>query len=257
VKLYEARGGKVQLSEAGERTRNFAHQLFSELKVFQTEIAKEDCAVTVVLSAEATLQRYHLPNVIDAFSRSYPLARLRLLSRRPNESLDLVRRNDADLGLVNKLALPPDVKFHPWRTFKSYILIPHGHPIAQRGKLDIEDVLNEEALSSHPQIVAEMDDQAHSRIKEGLEGLGLPYNVQLEVGNIDTVKHYVARGHGIAVVSGVCLLPEDDLRFHKIEIPKSLDSETTYGIILREDKHIAPPLEFLLSSLGYPARRRG
>ena len=104
----------------------------------------------------------------------------------------------------------------------------------------------------YPQVVAEVDDREQHRVMEGLERLGLPFNVAMEVGNIETVKYYVARGHGIAAVSGMCLSGEDESIFHIIEIPEALDGETTYGVILREDKHISSSLQGLLTILDVP-----
>ncbi len=154
--------------------------------------------------------------------------------------------------------IPSELKFHPWRVFKSYILIPRGHPLARRGIPTIQDILNEETLLRYPQVVAEIDNREHHRVKEVLERLGLPFNVALEVGNIETVKYYVARGHGIAAVSGMCLSREDESIFHIIEIPEALEGETAYGVILREDKHISPSLRGLLTILEVPnVRSRG
>ena len=85
-----------------------------------------------------------------------------------------------------------------------------------------------------------------------MERLGLPFNVGLEVGTVETVKVYVARGHGIAAVSGICLTREDESIFHIIEIPDELEGEYIYGVILREDKHITPSLRSLLTLLEVP-----
>ncbi len=151
-----------------------------------------------------------------------------------------------------------ELKFHPWRVFKSYILIPRGHPLARRRIPTIQDILNEETLLRYPQVVAAVENREQHRVRERLERLGLPYNVALEVGNIETVKYYVARGHGIAAVSGMCLTREDESIFHIIEIPEELEGETTYGVILREDKHISSSLRGLLTILEVPdLRSRG
>ena len=252
TKLYEARGGKVRLTEAGQRTKELATRLFDELAEFEESICDEESRGTVTLSAHDPLLRYHLPEIVDAYARAHGLARLRLLSRRAAETIELVRRNEVDLGIVHKRPMPSDLKFYPWRTFKSVILIPRGHPLARRKIPTIEDILNEETLLRYPQIVSEIDSQDQDRIKEGLERLGLPFNVALEVGNIETVKFYVARGHGIAAVSGMCLTPEDKSTFHIIEIPDEFESEFTYGVILREDKHISPSLRSLLNLFDVP-----
>ncbi len=252
AKLYEARGGKVRLTEAGHQTKVLATRIFEELAEFEEVIGDEESRGTVVLSAEAPLLRYHLPEIVDSYARAHRLARLRLLSRSPAETIELVRRNEVDLGIVHKRPMPSELKFHPWRVFKSYVLVPRGHPLARRSIPTIQDVLNEETLLRYPQVVAEIDNREQNRLREGLERLGLPFNVALEVGNIETVKYYVARGHGIAAVSGMCLSREDESIFHIIEIPETLEAETTYGIILREDKHISSSLRGLLTILEVP-----
>ncbi len=116
----------------------------------------------------------------------------------------------------------------------------------------MKDILNEETLSRYPQVVAEIDDMEHTRVRDTLERLGLPFNVSLEVGNFETVTYYVARGHGIAAVNGMCLTREDEAIFHIIEIPEEFEGETTYGVILRKDKYISLALRTLLTLLEVP-----
>ena len=211
---------------------------------------------TVVLSAEAPLLRYHVPEIVDSYARAHRLARLRLLSRTPAETIELVRRNEADLGIVDKRPVPSELKFHPWRVFKSYVLIPRGHPLARRRIPSIQDILNKETLLRYPQVVAEIDNSGQHRVRnsgQARAGTSRPsFQCRLEVGNIETVKYYVARGHGIAAVSAMCLSREDESIFHIIEIPEELGSETTYGVILRKDKHISPSLRGLLTLLEVP-----
>jgi len=50
----------------------------------------------------------------------------------------------------------------------------------------------------------------------------------------------------------MCLDREDESTFHIIEIPEELEGETTYGVILREDKHISPSFRGLLTLLEVP-----
>jgi DNA-binding transcriptional LysR family regulator len=169
VKLYESRGGKVRLTEAGQRTKDLATRLFDELAEFEEAIGDEESRGTVVLSAETGLLHYHLPKIVDSFARAHRHARLRLFSRKPDETIELVRRNEADLGIVAKGPMPSELKFHPWRVFKSYILIPRGHPLARHRIPTIQDILNEETLLRYPQVVAEIDNRGQPRVREQLE----------------------------------------------------------------------------------------
>jgi DNA-binding transcriptional LysR family regulator len=253
TKLYEARGGKVRLTEAGHQTKAFATRIFDELAEFTDEIGNEESRATVVLSAEPPLLRYHLPKIVESFRQERRLAHLRLLSRGTLETIELVRRNEVDLGVIaGRRPMSPEVVFHPWRTFKAYVLVPRGHPLARRKVPTMEDILTEETLSRYPQVVAEIDNQEQIRVRDTLERLGLPFNVALEVGNFETVKYYVARGHGLAVVPGMCLSREDEAIFHIIEVPEDFEGETTYGVILRKDKYISSALRTLLTILEVP-----
>ncbi len=253
IKLYEARGGRVRLTEAGHRTKALATRMLDELAEFTDEIGNEEARGTVVLSAEPPLLRYHLPRIVESFRQERRLAHLRLISRGTSETIELVRRNEVDVGVTHdRRPMPPEVVFHPWRTFKAYILIPRGHPLARRKIPTMQDILTEETLSRYPQVVAEIDNREQLRVRDTLERLGLPFNVALEVGNIETVKYYVAHGHGLAVVSGMCLSREDQAIFHIIEVPEDFEGETTYGVLLHRDKYISSALRSLLTLFEVP-----
>ena len=253
IKLYEARGGKVRLTEAGYRTKALATRIFDELAEFTDEIGNEESRGTVVLSAEPPILRYQLPRIVESFRQERRLAHLRLLSRGTSETIELVRRNEVDLGVTyNRRSMPPEVVFHPWRTFKAYVLVPRGHPLARRKVPTMEDILTEETLSRYPQVVAEIDNREQLRVRNTLERLGLPFNVALEVGNFETVKYYVAHGHGLAVVPGMCLSSEDESIFHIIEVPEEFEGETTYGVLLHRDKYISSALGALLTLMKVP-----
>ena len=77
----------------------------------------------------------------------------------------------------------------------------------------------------------------------------------MEVTTIDTLKHYVALGLGIAAVSALCIQEEDRTRLEVVDVPPDISAESTYGVVLRRDKHVSGPLEGLLTALGVEDRR--
>ena len=99
-------------------------------------------------------------------------------------------------------------------------------------------------------IVAETHDPEHDPIRNVLRERGLPYNVRLEAGTEETLKHYVAQGHGLAVVTGLCLTDEDSRVMTALQIPDDLWKGTTYGVIHRADKYLTQTLNYLLSLFG-------
>jgi DNA-binding transcriptional LysR family regulator len=166
-------------------------------------------------------------------------------------TLKLIRRNDVDIGIVPlPRSLPSDLVFHAWRTFRAYVLVPKGHPLTMRRTPTIEDILTKDTLSQFPQVITTLEDGESDRVRDGLERLGLPFNVALEVGDLNNVKHYAANGHGLAAVNGVCLAEGDEKKFHLVEIPGDFGGTVTYGVLLHKDKYLSRALRRLLELLG-------
>lgn len=251
TKLYEARGGKVRLTEAGQRTMTLAFRIFDQIADLEEDIRDHEYSGTIILGAGAPVIRHQLPEILGVFCKDFPKAALRLLSLPTNKTLKQVQRNDVDIGIVPlSQSLPSDLVFHPWRTFRAYVLVPKGHPLAMRGTPTIKDILTEDTLSQFPQVVTTVEDGESDRVRDGLERLGLPFTVALEVGDLNNVKHYAATGHGLAAVNGVCLAEGDEETFHLVEIPDDFGGTVTYGVLLHKDKYLSRALRRLLELLG-------
>ena len=248
TKLYEARGGRVRLTSAGEQTMAMAVKLFDNLDIFEQTILNEEVGEMTLCTHDSVLH-YMLPQVVADLSRTHPMTRLRLLARSIDECVHLVRTNESDVAIIPDRVLPQEITFHQVATYTAHLVLPKGHPLVQRAKQDFQSLLNDETVLRYPLIVSEA--QMEARVLEETFGrLGLPLNIGLEVGTFETLKQYVERGLGIAVVSGLCLTKEDHVRLETIEVPRKIGGETTYGVILRNDKNKSRPLVSLLRLLG-------
>ena len=249
VKLYETRGGRVKLTGAGERTRTFAISLFADIGEFERSLTQSEESAEIVLTAHDTYLGYLLPAGLEEFKRQHPLARIRLLARRVDEIVRLLKDNEADLGILPQRELPNELFFRPIATYPTMFLTPKAHPLARQARADFRSLLNERTLSSHPLIVAELQLE---RYVETFAALKLPLHIAMEVDSLETVKRYVAHGLGVAVVPEHCLTADDRLRMEVIPVPGEI-SQTTYGVVMRRDKHRGPLLKHLLGILGAPA----
>jgi len=236
AKLYEARGGRVRLTPAGERALSFSISLFDQIEEFRRDLTQSEETGEVVLSTHDSVLGYLLPDAMQAFSRAHPLARLRLLARSIDETLRLLKANEADVGVIPKRELPKELTFQPIATFSACLLAPKGHAIARRARTDFRDVLNKETISRYPLIVGEVQLEG-GLLEETFARLQLPLNIGMTVGTLETVKRYAERGLGIAVISGLCVTAEDRQRLEVLEVPKEFRAETTYGLVLRRGKH--------------------
>lgn len=245
TKLYEARGGRVRLTAAGEQTMEKAISIFEELEDFEQILASGEESVNITLCTHDAALRHLIPKAVVRFSQEHPLARLRLLARSVEDSIQLVRTNEADIGIIPEQDIPKNLIFERIATYPAFLILPRGHSLARRGRADFRSLLDEETVRRYPLIVSEVQLEGHL-LKDALTRLGLPLNVGLEVSTIDTLKHYVALGIGIAAISELCLTDDDRTQFEMIEVPADIGAETTYGVIVRHDKHRSAPLETLI-----------
>ena len=245
VKLYEARGGRVRLTSAGEHAHEFAASLFDQVEGFEQELAHSPETGEIVLSTHDEVLRHLLPDVVEKFTRTHPLARLRLLHRSVEETLRLLKSNEADLGVLASVDAARDHDFRLIASCPAFLLTQKGHLLARRARADFSSLLNMETIMRFPLIVAEVQLEG-SILKGTLDRLKLPLNVGMEVGTFDTLKHYVARGLGVALVPGLCVTESDRTLLEVVQVPRELDADTHYGVVLRRDKHISPLLKSLL-----------
>lgn len=250
TKLYEARGGRVKLTPAGDRTMEMAVGLFDGLESFERALAKQDEVHEITLCTHDSVLHYMLPQTVEDLSRTHPLTHLRLLTRPLVECVQLVRTNESDVAIIPDWRdLPKEIRFRPIATYPAFLILPRGHSLARRARDDFRSLLNDETILRYPLIVSEAQVESNL-LKDTLGRLNLPLNIGLEVGTFETLKHYVARGLGIAVVSGLCLTKADRMHIETVEVPAELGGETTYGVILRQDKNLNKPLSALLRLLG-------
>lgn len=251
TKLYESQGGKVRLTPAGRQVIDMSVALFERLDEFQLGLSQGEVKGIVTVAAGDPVQQYLLPSVVDRYRRLFPNVRLRLLARTISQTVELVRQNEVDMGIVPWRDLPEGLAFYPWRTFEAYLVMPRGHPLARTAKTDFKSLVNPQTIMQYPLIVVEIEEPEHHRLRNALVSRELPLNVAVEVGNMETAKRYAAAGLGVAVISGICLTEEDYDRLEVVEVPREYEGQTTYGVLLREGKYIDSALKGLLPLLGF------
>jgi DNA-binding transcriptional LysR family regulator len=249
AKLYETRAGKVYLTAAGERIAQLAVSLFSEIETLQQALSGAKETDEIVLASHDSVLRHLLPDKVEAFHRAHPLARLKLVARPIAETLRMVRSNECDLGVIAKAPLTEDLFFEAIATYPAYLVCPRGHALARRARDGFEALLADAVTGRYPLIILEVQ-REDPRLREALERHNIPFSVALEVSTIDTLKHYVARGVGVAVISGFSVTQEDRARLEIVPIPEEMGGTSIYGVVMRRGKQRTPLLKSLLAILS-------
>lgn len=251
VKLYEARGGRVSLTAAGELTAQLAVSLFTEIDAFEQALSGAQETAELVLASHDSVLRHLLPERVEAFHRAHPLARLKLIARPVAETIRLVQMNECDLGVITQAPIPAELYFQAIATYPAYLAVPKRHPLARRVADGFQALLSDARTAGYPLIIMETQ-REDPRFRQAFERIGVPFNVAFEVTTIDTLKHYVARGMGIGVISGFSVNSEDRTRLEVIQIPEEMGGVSTYGVVIRRGKDRTPLLKSLIAILAAP-----
>jgi DNA-binding transcriptional LysR family regulator len=249
LKLYESSGGRLRITSTGSRLVEMAIDIFDRIDGYRAELGADQLSGSLTVATQDPVVRYLLPGVARSFAAENPNVRLELMTRTVEETLRLVRLGEADIGIVSETPLPDPLVFHPLRTYQAQFVAPKGHSLFASGTPAMEELLTPETIDRFPLIAPEHGDSTHTHIREALARLGLPYNIALEVGTTETVKHYVGLGLGVAVISGVCITPTDSETLDMVEVPQHFGGTSTYGYVVRREKYLSGPAEAFLTTL--------
>ena len=236
AKLFERNGRRLIPTKAGEALYELARPLVEGLDAlpatFRSRIKGLDAAELRIAANSSTIQ-YLLPRIVHRFRAAHPEVRLTLHNAITADGTDLLRADAVDLAVGSMIDAPQDLIYAPVYRFDQMLIVPPGHPLADKPELSLADIAGYGLiLPPKRQITWRLVDQVFQRSR-------VPYDVVLEVGGWEVIKQYVAMGMGISIVSSICL--DDADRDHLVA--RSLSEffpARSYGVVMRKGRLPSP-----------------
>ena len=139
--------------------------------------------------------RYTLLDPVSAFVRRYPDVQLQLMEADPEHIPRMLEANEADLGITTELERgQPAPAQLAGPTIRRILIMPKGHALAGRRKVELRDIAQFPLLGYNP--------PTHTGrvIAQTLRGSGIHPRYLISVSDSDVIKAYVSKGLGIAVI---------------------------------------------------------
>ncbi|MBT6275305.1 MAG: LysR family transcriptional regulator, partial [Chromatiales bacterium] len=249
-KLYENSEGDLRLTAAGERVADMDQKLFIDITRFERHSVVAEQSGDVTVNANDVAMRFLLLDVVDEFNTLHPLAKLRLRLRSLDNAIEELLHGAATLAVFpSPHVRPADLCFTPIQSYAPSLIMAKGYPMAVPATHAFEKILSSETTRRYPFVVTEDQLQSHA-VERSLTMLGIEFNVGLEVGTLESMKDYVARGGAIALVSGLCIEATDYQRFDIVPVPAVYGGETSYGILQHRYRTLTAPASALCRLLG-------
>jgi DNA-binding transcriptional LysR family regulator len=206
VSLFE-RGQGVTLSAAGRALKPHAEQLLQTIALARQAVhdLRPSSAGALRIAAALSICTYLLPDVLKRYHAAHPKVTITVRSGHSKEVLEMVLRDEADVGLARSLH-HPEVETLSLRDDPLVLVgVPGAWPHRTR-RVRLEDVADLRLI---------LFDRGSSdwTLSHGLfRSAGLVPNVVMEVETIETAKRMVERGVGFAFLPHLAVAREVSAR---------------------------------------------
>ncbi len=195
IALFVRTGRGVRLSDAGRAFLPYAQRALGAVAEGRQLLAgvSRGGAGQLALGAAPAVGTYVLPVILQRFHAAYPNVQLSIRTGHSEEVLELVLREEVEVGLVRALR-HPDIESVPLYEDELVLVTAPEHAFATRGEIAVEE-LGEEQLILFDRTSSYRDLTSSFFREAGVAPRGV-----MEVDNIDATKKMVRQGLGVALL---------------------------------------------------------
>ena len=194
--LFERRGRKLFLTDAGEHLLRYAQQILDALKDADAAISALKgmrggrISVGVVSTA-----KYFAPALIAQFQRRYPGVRVSLSVNNREVIVRELERNDIDLAIMGTPPQRIETKAVPFADHPLVVIAPPAHPLAGARRIPLR------ALEGETFLVREQGSGTRSSMERFFAEHGFVPRIGNVMSSNETIKQAVMAGMGLALIS--------------------------------------------------------
>lgn len=236
-------GRQVTLTPAGEIVYTYAKRVIHTIEEMRG--ALENLSVPgygrLSIGAVSTVAMFTLPALLGTFSKERPLVTVHVRTGTIDEVLQMVLRNEIDIGLIT-VPLTHEL-IHTMPLFRDRILLVASPdtPWAQRPIVSPED------LGGMPMIAYERVSKFRRYVDSSFEAAGMTPDVVMEFDSHQAVKAMVLEGFGVAMMPSSAVARDiEHGRLVELKIAGFEELARVTSLIIRRDRHQSPPVRAFL-----------
>jgi DNA-binding transcriptional LysR family regulator len=207
VPLFRRQGGRVLLTEAGQRLYLFAQRILALHREARQEVTGRPAPLVgeLSLAASSVPGEHLLPALLAAFRRKHPHVQVRAIVTDSRAVLHQVEHGQVHLGLVGGKEDNPYLEYRCFACDTMVLVVPPDHPWGRRRRVSLHE------LGRYPLILREAGSGSRWCLEQALARAGkslLDMQVALELGSNEAIKEAVLQGLGLAILSSQAVAKE-------------------------------------------------
>lgn len=205
--LFERKGNKVYLTEAGQKAYNTLKEIDKQYRDLNFEIGQISNSISgeFIIGASSTISQYVIPKVMASFHKQYPKIQIHLLNGNSFEMEKLLLENKVDMALVENDSSQSGIRYKNFMDDELILVTATNSVYARRKHISKKD------LMQFPLVVREHGSGTLEVINQALAGQGFDIeklNTVIHLGSTESIKSFLLDFDGLAIVSEKAVITE-------------------------------------------------
>jgi LysR family cys regulon transcriptional activator len=203
VEIFARHGKRLKrVTEPGQHVLQSIELIMREvgnLKRIGEQFSAQDSG-TLSIATTHTQARYVLPTAVAKLREAYPKVSISLHQGSPDQVARMVLDEVAEIAVATEsLSDYPDLVTMPCYQWQHMLVLPPGHPLANKERITLEDIAAEPLVTYHPSFTG------RTRVDAAFAQKKLQPRVVLEAIDSDVIKTYVRLGLGIGILAEMAM----------------------------------------------------
>ncbi|HEY4670249.1 MAG TPA: LysR family transcriptional regulator [Tepidiformaceae bacterium] len=242
-RLFERTGRSVSLTDAGHAFMPHAQRALTAVQegTGAIEAVRHGDIGSIRIGASASIATYVLPGILKHFRESRPRVHLHISTGTSEDIIERLLAGELHVAMVRLTQHPEIESVHLYNDDLSLVVAP-DHPFASRGRVTVAEAGRE------PFLFFERSSSYHSLIYSMFLRVGVVPESVMELDSMETTKHMVEAGIGIAILPVVSIDREaKNGSLVRVEIrDMEQPSYREVGVHVLRNRIMAPPLRDFL-----------
>lgn len=238
VRLFDRVGKRLVVNEHGRLLYPKAMALLEQASEIEQLFKGESGALRI--AASSTIGNYILPPMMAAYRRDFPVTPLELHVGNSHDVISAVAEFNADLGLIEGPCHMPELTTQSWLEDELVVFAAPDHPL-------LREPITLARLAEAPWILRETGSGTREVVEHLLLSHLPHFDLVMELGNSEAIKHAVRYGIGISCLSRR-VIEEQLSNGTLVEVPlPGINLHRSLYLIHHRQKHISKALARFLS----------
>jgi LysR family transcriptional regulator, low CO2-responsive transcriptional regulator len=203
IALFEASGRGVKLTDAGRELQVACEEVFQKIADVESRLAKmRDPGTARLRIAVSTAAKYFVPRLLARFWEMHPGVEVAVTMMNYQSLLNRLEADLDDFYIFSNAPADPEIVAHPLMANLMNVYARHDHPLANKKKIPVKDLVREELIMREPGSgTRELSDTLFTTH-------GVSPHVRMELGSNEAIKQAILTGIGVSLLSRNTVIAE-------------------------------------------------